>query len=504
LSRDYKFATTSDTEVLLYAYKKYGVELTKHIKGMYAFAVYDKRVEKMFLFRDPMGIKPLYYYDKNGFFIFSSELKGITNYLKSKRVSLDLNEDIFSLYFTMGYIPSPHTLYRRILKLEPGCFLTYDLNKKQCTVKKSTMPVKPKVGNEKDLFSLIESKILGHLVSDVPVGVFFSGGTDSSLIASVLHKNNINLETFSIKMSHKKEDEKYFNKINEHLKLTPNIYNFSVKEFDDVFYEVISKLDEPIYDSSIFPTYYISKMASQKVKVVLSGEGGDEFFYGYNRSLVLNNLKEYKDILFSIVDNIYYGLPKFKGKNALFKKIFISSHQPISFYINEMSANIENRSGFKVAKKIFGEKIRDVTDLDKMFYLRDVLLRKTDLATSYNSVEGRVPLLDIDIINATEQFSGILLKDNEKKYLLKKMLTNYLPEELVYRSKSGFGMPIREIFAESKIIDLEIEESINYLKHTIDLDRHIDVKQILFCKEKRSSLILALIALQHSIKNTSF
>jgi asparagine synthase (glutamine-hydrolysing) len=290
----YHFRTTSDTEVLIYAYKEWGMEMTKYIQGMFALAIYDSKKQKVILLRDHAGIKPLYYYEKDGLLIFASELKGVVKTLKEKNLPLSINKRAIDLYTVMGYIPSPYTMYNEIAKLPKSSYLEFDLKAK--TSNHTTyVPNSVEVTTFEDYSKLIEKKVLEHLIADVPVGVFFSGGTDSSLIATILHKHNINLETFSIGIDYKSDDKKYFKLISDHLKLKSHVYSFDIPELDSVYEEVMTKMDEPTYDNSIFPTYFVSKKAAEKVKVVLSGEGGDEYFYGYPRSFQLSKMKDRRD-----------------------------------------------------------------------------------------------------------------------------------------------------------------------------------------------------------------
>lgn len=465
LLKKYDFRTTSDTEVLVYAYREWGVKMTEHIQGMFALALYDSNLKKVFLMRDHRGIKPLYYCVKDGFFAFASEIKGITHILRSKGISLEFNKDAIDLYITFGYIPSPYTMYKDIHRLPKASYLEYDLRDNVIVSRGEYNISYKKITSIDDFQKLLEEKVLAHLAADVPVGVFFSGGTDSSLIAAILHKHNINLETFSVDINYKTDDAHYFKKISEHLGIKSHSYSFGIKEFEEVYKEVMDKIDEPTSDNSIFPTYFVSKKASEKVKVVLSGEGGDEFFYGYPRSLVLNNLNERADYRISLFDILFFITPSFTLKNHIFQKLFVLFKKPVSYYLLHMSPARDKATlrGWIKAKKEFQKRRLKPLAFDQEFYLEDDLLRKIDLAASYASIEGRVPLLDIDIIKNADYFEDEKLEGGVLKAFLKKVLSGYLPKELVYRSKSGFGVNMATFFKESAYLKSDLLKAIEFL-----------------------------------------
>lgn len=499
LSSKYVFNTSSDTEVIIYGYKEWGADVFSKLQGMFAIAIYDKEKGKIVIGRDHQGIKPLYYFIDQGLFIFSSEIKGITSILKDKKIDLILDQKSIDLYFALGYIPSPYTLYEKIKKLSPANYLEFDLQSNNFNIR-GYQPDFKKITDIKDFYQLIDRKVLDHLIADVPVGVFFSGGTDSSLITAILHANKIDLETFSIRLSYKTQDDKYFTTIGNHLNLKKNVYDFGVEELDDIYEEVMSRLDEPTYDNSIFPTYFVSKQASKKVKVVLSGEGGDEFFYGYPRSLVLSRLNSKVDYKITWLDRLFLLLPEFKSKNHWFQKIFALVGQPLSYYLLQMSPSRDKASliVWKTFKdECFVRKLKPL-DLDKTFYLEGDLLRKTDLATSYVSIEGRVPLLDVDIIKNADNFEDLKLKSGELKFFLKEKLLEYLPSDMVFRTKSGFGIDMVYLFEHSKYLKRDLEKSLMFFKSKNDIKiPTVDLKDV----NKYPHLCFAIISLYRSLNN---
>ncbi|MDE1874955.1 MAG: asparagine synthase, partial [Patescibacteria group bacterium] len=352
--------------------------------------------------------------------------------------------------------------------------------------------------------ALIEKKVLEHLVADVPVGVFFSGGTDSTLIAAILHKHGIDLETFSIEIDYKSEDAKYFKRISDKLKLKSHVYRFDVGDLDSVYEEVMSKMDEPSSDNSIFPTYFVSKKAAEKVKVVLSGEGGDEIFYGYPRSLELAKMGAAGggrvDYSVTIVDRLYFLLPSFKAKNKIFQKLYRMLKQPISYYLLFMSPLRDHGAlrRWAMVKEECRRRAWKGLDLDRELYLEGDLLRKTDFATSYVSIEGRVPLLDIDIVRNAGIVEDSKLEGGVLKAFLKKTLATYISPELVYRSKSGFGLDIKAFFGGSVMLRRDLDRALAYLRDRDVVDEKLSAAALI---RRYPHYAFSLVALYRSIEN---
>lgn len=502
LSASYDFKTTSDTEVLVNGYLEFGKEIVSKLKGMFAFAVYDKGQGKIFLFRDSVGIKPCYYFFDGENFIFSSEVKAILIALREKGITAEVDISNLDYYFSMGFIPAPHTLYKNVYSLLPSHVLEYDLSSNRIVSIESFRTDELLVGpkDEKGFFNLISKKILDHLVSDVPVGVFFSGGTDSSIIAAILHSNNVNLKTYSIKMDHKAGDEKYYTAISHKLGLKSSVTSFGVNEFDSIYEAVTKKIDQPISDSSIFPTYFVSKESAKEVKVVLSGEGGDEYFMGYERHKILLPLVKYRDYNVSFLDKIFFSLPRFKGKTRIFSRLFVLFKQPLSYYFTHLIL-LEDFDGFKKWKNECKLRGLEPTDLDRVFFLGDDLLRKIDFATSLCSIEGRVPLLDSDIIANALVRQKDPIKDVVGKQLLKKMLCQYLPKELVYRPKSGFGLHPSLLFEKSKLLYPDYLKAMEYLRSRGLLPKKYtnDSSEIFLSRYPNAAF--AIVMLWHALNN---
>ncbi len=442
LELHHPFRTESDTEVILAAYREWGTKLTEHLHGMFAFAIEDCDAQKVFLFRDRAGIKPLYYSVRDGRIFFASEVKGVLQLLAKEKLVPSLDRSAIELYLALGYIPTPQTLYEDVFMLEPGHVLEFDLQAKQVIRNEQASFVSEQIQSREAFKGLLERSILSHLVSDVPVGVFFSGGTDSSLIAAVLHSNNKHLRTYSVRFPNDQRDEKYFRAINERLKLDCTVIDFGSAELERVLERVLCRIDEPIFDSSIFPTFFLAERASRDVKVVLSGEGGDELFRGYHRHIPLSGMSVL-DAKIGALDRLFLSPPRGAWTQRLIMTCMKIMRRPVSFYLSQLSpaGSLCPVSSWSVAKAyLAGTGVRPI-DFDFVAYLENDLLRKIDLATSYASIEGRVPLLDQDVIASASEFESEHLKGGVLKSFLKGILADYLPTELVYRKKAGFGLP---------------------------------------------------------------
>lgn len=498
LSTEYSFVTQSDTEVLLALYIKHGQHMCHALRGMYAFAIYDTKTDDLFLARDHFGIKPLHYAQVNDRFYFASEIRAIASMFGSENIPLKIDHDSVQVYLTLGYTIAPHTLYKNINLLEPGTTLLLNA-KKPDAIKKQSIPL-PQLTEttEHEEEKLIEQKIVSSLVADVPVGVFFSGGTDSSLITAVLHQAGQDLETFSVKVSGRDADQRYFDTISKTLKLKSNIAYFDVGTFDQLYCEVIKKIDNPAGSTGFYQVLFVSKQAESKVKVVLVGDGGDELFLGYDRSFPLYQMRNRSLKRGQWLDLIYFALPRFYGKNKLFLKLFEWFGSPLSYYLNNMSLlrDAGTISAWKLCRRQLLERVNDSAELDRVFYLQDNLLLRNDAVTALCSLEGRMPLLDPDILVHVDKFARRSLQSKISKYNLKKILAKYLPNELVYRNKSGFGIDYKQLLTESKYLNIDLMTAIE------DLQAHnIAVPSDRTIFEKYPHFALVVVNLWHAIKN---
>lgn len=486
-SLGYRFISESDTEVILYAYAHWGIECLKHFIGMFAFALFDKIRQKVLLVRDRSGIKPLYYYTGDTF-LFSSELKSFHVHPDFDKT---INKSILPYYFQFGYIPAPFSIYTQCHKLNPGHYLEYDLTTESYTLHKYwdvidfyTMDKNPK--SEAEILGDIENILLEacqlRMISDVPVGVFLSGGYDSSIVTALLQKNSTEkINTFTIGFNDKEYDEATHAKtIANFLGTNHTEYYCSENDLLNLLQEIPFYWDEPFADSSALPTMLVSKLAADKVKVVLSADGGDEVFCGYSKYFALkalNKINQSKSnrFILQILTKIFSSshieffnklLPKSKKQTNISEK-FVKFKQALKtkdlmeMFINASSHvdpslldDIMISGRFKDFSQTSFETfktIQDLEDLDQMMaidyktFLADDVLCKVDRATMSMSIEGREPLLDHRIIEYLSRVSvDLKYKNREGKYLLRQILYKYIPKELVDKPKSGFTIPLKK------------------------------------------------------------
>jgi asparagine synthase (glutamine-hydrolysing) len=454
----YEFKTKSDVEVILHLYSEYGLDAIHHLNGMFAFAIYDENEEILWLARDRLGIKPLYYGWKHDNLIFSSELTGLAKYLNAQV----LKESILD-YLGYSYIPAPNTIFEGISKLNPGEEMIISNGSV-----KNNIYWKPNItssykGNVNDaaryLDKLLKESVELQLISDVPLGVFLSGGVDSSAIASYAAKINPNipLETYTIDFSDKEgEDAAFAEEVSKLLGTNHHSIKVDADQQFKSLDELIPIMDEPMSDSAIVPTYMLSKLAREHgIKVLLSGAGGDEIFGGYPRY--------FPDKIFSA--GWFSSLPKPMRYLSAFLLGFINPNHRIrllkparNFITNISGVNfqflsqcISSKDDFdallkridKDYKRTSSKNLYELMNIDVKDYLPNNVLSLTDKATMAASVECRVPLLDHRVVEfAFSLKKEINILDGEQKGLFKKVLTNLLPKKLLWRKKEGFNAPI--------------------------------------------------------------
>lgn len=465
----HKFKTNSDTEVLVHLYEKYGEQAPTYLNGMFAFAIWDKKKEKVFIARDHAGIKPLYFYCQGENLVFGSEPKTI---LKNPLVKRELNIKALGIYAYLGYVPGQLSIFKDIQKLLPGHSLTF--SNKGLRINKYYNLKK----NEEDLGELFSDAVKLQLIADVPLGVFLSGGLDSSLITYYLTKKVKKVKTFSISFSEKSFDEGNYAKIvAKHFSTDHYTDYFEARDVLELYPHIISKLDEPLADPSLFPTYKVSKFARKQVKVVLSGDGGDELFGGYptyqghilasNLGLLSGPLKE---IVVPILNRFSKTFENYSRQDILGSFLLGISKPALERHLFWMSLFSlgQDPSGLILSKQDFlpdtkgdlrfdflkdnSSIILNMQMLDFHTYLPDDLLVKVDRAAMYNSLEVRVPFLDPRIIDYAYSNGRNHVDLFATKKILRKLLKDKLPEEIINRKKKGFGIPI------AKWINGELED----------------------------------------------
>jgi len=474
----YRFNSNTDTEVLIHGYAVWGPKILERLNGMFSFAIWDESKKRLFLARDRLGIKPLYYAIYNNELIFSSEMKSILLFPEFKR---KLNLQSLSDYLSYRYVPEPQTILDGIYKLLPGHYLFFQKGniqiipywqlKDKFKINYSQNGLKNKVRN------LLSDSVNKRLMADVPLGVFLSGGLDSSSIVGLMKSQGVeNIKTFSIGYAVKeKEDE-----LNE-AKYVANHFNTDHQELIvnenplKILPTILWHMDEPIADPTSIPTYYLAQSASKKVKVVLSGEGADEVFGGYeqykimslaNKTLPLmpsfvksklipysynNTPSVFKDYFFQYASSLgeegrerfFSFIKDYKGNATDYEKIISIFTEKEKNKLNFNSSTYQPglrfvEQNFKLDSNLFNK----MTRFDLNMFLRHLLL-KTDKMTMAHGLESRVPFLDHRVVSLGFSLPPSLKMNllNEK-YLLKKSMVNILPSRVIKRKKQRFFVPI--------------------------------------------------------------
>lgn len=479
-----EFKSSGDTETVLYAYIQYGVSILEKLNGIFAFAIFDKETREIIIVRDHFGVKPLYFYRKDDLFLFGSELKSFLPF------NIDLSlcpESVFN-YISFLWSPGEKTSFKYVKKLLPGTFLKFKIKEKidinpVCFYKLNYPCIKSDLTEER-LIDELENHLLKaverQLLSDVPIGFFLSGGLDSSLLVAMARKlnpqsemkcftidvgeNNASVEGFS-------DDLYYAKKVASYLNVDLNIVNAN---FDIVamFDKMIWHLDEPQADAAPLNVLKIASLArDQDIKVLIGGTAGDDLFSGYRRHQALN-IEQYIKILPSFIVSLVQGtvklLPSHLPVFRRLKKLVSNFHQtPIkrqlsyfswlpentvhSLFSADWKEYIKNYDPFEYFMKVGNDLDKHVSDLDRMLlwelktFLVDHNLNYTDKLGMAIGVEIRVPFLDLDLVEFSQSIpTSMKMRGNETKYILKKVAERYLPNDVIYRPKTGFGAPVRK------------------------------------------------------------
>jgi len=470
LENEFPFHTQSDTEVVLKAYQKWGIACLERFRGMFAFAIYDQNRNKVFIVRDRVGIKPLYYYRNPQRLVFASEISAI---LKAEGVSHQIDENNISEFFRYQYVRAPRTMYRNMFKLEQGYYLEIDTLSGE--VKKERywhLPIDIQKRSEADwleeLNEVLDDTVRMCVRSDVPFGAFLSGGLDSSLVVAIMSKYlEQPVRTFSIGFNEEQHSElpyaaqasqiigtNHFPKV-----VTPNLA-------EDILAKLVVHFGEPFGDSSAIPTYYVSQASREHVKMVLSGDGGDELFGGYNTYRSLYRILQKKKWRTLYADKIRgaLGIPQIglysRINNNNYRELYNTSMQ--AFNERELRTFLRKDIPVQPSQDDFefeslgGENFDPITYFqaqDYKTYMVDDVLTKVDRMSMANSLEVRVPLLDHKVVELAFRMPlNLKLKlgradfRNEiiTKYILKKSAARFYPDSFLHRPKQGFGIPIIE------------------------------------------------------------
>jgi len=477
------FTSKTDCEVIIHLYEKEGIECIKKLNGMFAFALWDSKNQTLFLCRDRLGIKPLFYCWDGKSLYFASEIKSI---LCNPEVSKKMDWNALNLYLTLNYIPGPYTIFKKIKKLDPGCYILVRKEgleiKQYWDIEKGTEYYENKEKNietyKKNLYDLLEDSVRIRLIADVPLGAFLSGGIDSSIIVGLMSRvSNSPINTYSIGYKDVPlfDETKYAREV---AKLNDTHHHeiiLSAKDVLDTIPEVLTCLDEPFADSSAIPQYIVSRETKKHVKVALSGDGADELFAGYRMysgEYWYSRYKLFPRVLRTkLIEPLLTSLPDSRDKYLLehirrMKKFVTGAKDRFEdrlFVWNEIFSE-ELREKIINKKKIEPDKINpdlgkemllkrlnsyDSDNINRMLYmdlkisLPNDMLSKVDLMSMRNSLEVRVPFLDHRLVEYVFQIRGNLkLKGKKGKYILLETFKNILPPLLLNKPKWGFEIPI--------------------------------------------------------------
>ena len=498
VAKGYKFKTHTDTEVILHGYEEYGEEgILAKLRGMFAFTIWDSKKEKLFGARDHFGIKPYYYALLDGDLLFGSEVKSFLKYPKFKK---EVNEKALKHYLVFQYNPLEETFFKGVKKLRPGHYYVYENGKMEIktyynlTLDYKDMTFDEAVGKiEKE----VEESVKYHKISDVEVGSFLSGGVDSSYVVATALPD----KTFSVGFDNKGYNETMYAK---ELSDSLGIKNFAKLITPDEFFEGINKVqyysDEPHANLSSVPLYFLSKLASEQVKVVLSGEGADELFAGYNEYADALPQRIYRKLPFSLRHKLYLKYKDrkhFRGQTIILKygqKVEDRYIGPAEIMTDELANSLvtskyKNAETSRDLTKKYYDEVKNMDDVSKRLYLdmkmwivEDILL-KADKMTMANSIELRVPLLDKKMWELARTIPVKHKVHNEiTKYAFRRAAKNKLPEDWAKRRKLGFVVPfvlwikeekyykiVKEVFNKDFVSEFFDKDKINKL-----LDDHFN------------------------------
>jgi asparagine synthase (glutamine-hydrolysing) len=478
----HRFYTSTDTEAIVHAYEQWGAEAIGRLRGMFGLAIWDARTRNLLLARDRIGIKPLHYAEVGGRLYFGSEIKSL---LCAPDLPRELDEAALDHYLSFLYTPRDGSIFRAVRKLPPGHLLRWSNGRVRVERYWQLPADEPYGGSEADavaaLRNVLEDAVRSHLVSDVPLGAFLSGGVDSSLVVGLMAATSgARVKTFSIGFDEPAFDElEHARRVADHF--GTDHYEFVVKpDAIGILDSLIQHFDEPFADSSAIPTWYVSELARRHVTVVLSGDGGDELFGGYDRYLPHPRVVAFDRYspraLRGVAALAARGLPQgARGKNFLRHVArdergryldairFFGADEKSALLSADLRARLrgpdpEARLGAHFARYDRLPWASQMMRFDAETYLPEDVLTKVDRMSMAHSIESRVPLLDNDVIAfASTLPAGFKIKNGRRKHILKEVAATLLPGDILDRRKQGFGVPLgvwfrgnlRELFADT-------------------------------------------------------
>lgn len=543
IEKGIKFQSQSDTEVLLYLFITFGADCLNKLNGFFAFAIYDKLEESLFIARDRYGVKPLYYHKNEEAFYFASEIKA----LKQFEFKTELDKLSLRTYFQINYIPPPFTIFKNVFKLEPGYYLK--ISNKQFEKKQwyNIVPNKNEIITDTyeqakyKIQQLLDDSVQKRLISDVPLGCFLSGGIDSSIITALAAKHSPNINTFSIGY----KDEKYFDETNyaqlvaKMHKTNHTVFSLSNDDLLSGLYDMLDYMDEPFADSSALAVFILCRETRKKVTVALSGDGADELFSGYNKHLaelqIRNSGLIEKFIAYgksfweifpasrnSFIGNKLRQLQKFSEGYFLNKEDrywrwagFMSDEEAMN-YFNPIFFNANNESLFRRRRKPIYTQLLSQSDnfnnyllTDQTMVLTGDMLTKVDLMSMANSLEVRTPFLDYRLVDYVNRLPANYKIDKKmKKKILQDSFKELLPQELYNRPKKGFEVPLYNWFnkeLKSKIENEWLNDKIIEEQGIFNPQKIRELKKKIFSKNPGDSAatIWGIIIFQYWMKRNN-
>lgn len=496
ISKGHKFKSRTDSEVIVHLYEDYDIEVFEKLNGMFAFALWDKNRRKLYLARDRMGQKPIYYAFLKDDFIFASETKAI---LKYQFFEKQLNLSSAAKFLFYEHIPTPDSIWENIAQLTPGSYLVYDLDQKRHEIKKYwKLKYLPRIYiDEQEYIDILEQKLIQsikrHLVANVPVGVYLSGGVDSTTIAYYAQKIlNGRLKTFTVAFKEKTFNEQYSARETANLLNTEHYeIDFGASDFIETTFQIVPNMDAPFSDSSFIPAYFLSRFAKKHIKVALGGEGGDEIFVGYPIYRAYELLKYLrmvpapirKNIVIPLINNIRTSYNNEPWEYRLKKFVEAEGYLDNPYYCQQIWLGA---FGPERLLKLFKKQYHNEIGIDRLFenidlyrmdadrqestidglmrqtqakYLMDDGLTKSDRASMLNSLEVRAPLLDNELVEWINRIPfSCKFKRGKTKIILKKLMQGKISGAILNGPKRGFTPPIAKWVVEH--FQKEIKECI--------------------------------------------
>lgn len=488
--KEYPFQTESDTEVLIYGYRKWGYDLPNHLRGMFSFALYDMEEKTLFCARDHFGIKPFYYYYNDGTFMFASEIKAFLDHPKFEK---KFNESLIAPYLSFSFTPTTETFFEGVKRLDAGNYLIYKDG--QINIERYfdlTFPIEEKDYDKtvEEIGKVMEDSTRHHMISDVEVGSFLSSGIDSSYLVSLARPD----KTYTVGYDIPRYNEiDYAKDLTDKLKINNTSKKITKEEYMKVLDKIMYHMDEPASDPAVVALYFVANLASKDVKVVLSGEGADEFFGGYNYYREEVDYSFYNKIPFFIrhgISKFCSLFPPVRGINFLVRRgeKLEDSYIGVNKVWNDKEikkllkepVTIQNK---EITKPVF-DKFKGQSNIVKMqaidinFWLMKDILQKADRMTMANSLEGRVPFIDREVfkIASSLPLNYKVTKENTK-VALRDAAKKVIPNESYKKKKLGFPVPIRDWMREDDVYK-EIKKAFNSKVCKKYFDKDILIKML--------------------------